>query len=151
MASIISQSELWRELLSVQPYKPGQGNRARYGTLAAFALTVLLGAWAWEVTHVTSTKMVQWGVPFVGTLVGLWVSYRLVHFPRFADFLIATEAEMNKVKWPSRIELRSSTIVVLVFVLTMAVFLFAIDLFWQFLLKEVLGILKVGGIFGGGG
>ena len=38
-------------------------------------------------------------------LVGVWLGYRLVNIPRFADFLIAVEAEMNKVSWPSRGEL----------------------------------------------
>ena len=34
-------------------------------------------------------------------LLGLWIGYRLVNMPQFADFLIAVEAEMNKVSWPS--------------------------------------------------
>ncbi len=35
-------------------------------------------------------------------MVGLWLCFRLVNMPRFADFLIAVEAEMNKVSWPTR-------------------------------------------------
>ena len=31
-----------------------------------------------------------------------WLIFRLVQFPPFAEFLIATEAEMNKVSWTSR-------------------------------------------------
>ena len=34
---------------------------------------------------------------------GLWASYRLVNVPAVADFLIAVEAEMNKVSWPTPI------------------------------------------------
>ena len=37
--------------------------------------------------------------------LGLWVAFRLVNMPAFADFLIAVEAEMNKVSWPTRGEL----------------------------------------------
>ena len=33
-------------------------------------------------------------------VVGLWAAYRVVNLPAFADFLIAVEAEMNKVSWP---------------------------------------------------
>lgn len=30
-------------------------------------------------------------------VVGIWFGYRLVNWPRFADFLISVEAELNKV------------------------------------------------------
>ena len=33
-------------------------------------------------------------------MAGLWIGYRVVNLPSFADFLIAVEAEMNKVSWP---------------------------------------------------
>ena len=40
-------------------------------------------------------------VAFVAVLAfGLWLGYRIVNVPQFADFLIAVEAEMNKVSWP---------------------------------------------------
>src|SRR3712207_7334919 len=32
----------------------------------------------------------------------VWFAWRVVNMPTFADFLIATEAEMNKVSWTSR-------------------------------------------------
>ena len=43
-----------------------------------------------------------------------WLIFRLVQYPPFVDFLIATEAEMNKVSWTSRAELNRATAVVLV-------------------------------------
>ena len=42
-----------------------------------------------------------------------WLIFRLVQYPPFADFLIATEAEMNKVSWTSRDDLNRATTVVL--------------------------------------
>jgi len=64
-----------------------------------------------------------------------------VNMPRFADFLIAVEAEMNKVSWPSRGELiRSSLVVIFVLFFLMGV-LFGFDLFWG-LVFEAIGILK---------
>ena len=50
--------------------------------------------------------------------------FRIVHFPPFAEFLIATEAEMNKVSWTNKDDLIRATTVVLVTVVLMAVFLF---------------------------
>ena len=56
---------------------------------------------------------------------------------------IATEAEMNKVSWTSREELKRATLVVLVTVSLMAVFLFGVDFLWQFLLR-LIGVLNFG-------
>jgi len=48
----------------------------------------------------------------------------------FADFLIAVEAEINKVSWPSRTELVRASIVViaLMFGLTMVLFMYDVVL-----------------------
>ncbi|MEM7313781.1 MAG: preprotein translocase subunit SecE [Planctomycetota bacterium] len=72
---------------------------------------------------------------------GLWLSYRAVNFPKFADFLIAVEAEMNKVSWPTRGDLVRSSLVVLFVILAMAGLLFLFDVIWKFLF-EMLGVLK---------
>ena len=56
-----------------------------------------------------------------------WIIFRLVQFPPFVEFLIATEAEMNKVSWTSRDDLYRATTVVLSTVVLMAVFLFGVD------------------------
>ena len=76
-----------------------------------------------------------------------WIIFRLVQYPPFVEFLIATEAEMNKVSWTSRDDLYRATIgrpgrpSLL-----MAVFLFGVDWLWSNLL-QLIGVLK----FGGGG
>ncbi len=56
-----------------------------------------------------------------------WVIFRIVHFPPFAEFLIATEAEMNKVSWTNKEDLIRATTVVLATVVLMTVFLFMVD------------------------
>ncbi len=82
------------------------------------------------------------GLPLLMLAVGCWAAFRLVSYPPFADFLIAVEAEMNKVSWPSRGELIRSSIVVIVVIFSLAILLFSYDLFWKFLLgKDVLGIV----------
>lgn len=74
--------------------------------------------------------------------VTLWVALRAVNVPDFAEFLIATEAEMNKVSWSTRKRLAQDTVVVLVTSLLMTVFLLAVDLFWGWLLsRQTVGVL----------
>jgi preprotein translocase subunit SecE len=51
--------------------------------------------------------------------------------PNFADFLIAVEAELNKVSWPTRTELIRSSIVVLICLLVLASVIFGFDLIWR--------------------
>ena len=72
----------------------------------------------------------------------LWFAYRTVNVPTFAEFLIATEAEMNKVSWTSRKRLAQDTVVVLVTTVLMAGFLLLVDVFWGWLLStNTVGVL----------
>jgi preprotein translocase SecE subunit len=69
-------------------------------------------------------------MPIVLGVALLWLAWRIVNFPAFADFLVATEAEMNKVSWTNRRRLFQDTIVVLTTVVLMTAFLFVIDMVW---------------------
>lgn len=120
----------------------------RNGTLAAAAILILGGMYSWSVLQSETEPLLKWGLPVLFGIVAGWLSFRLVHYPRFADFLISTEAEMNKVSWPGRQELKISTFVVLATMVLMAVFLFVVDMFWWYLLHW-LGIVKIGGMMGG--
>ncbi len=71
--------------------------------------------------------------------VGVWFGYRLVNWPKFADFLISVEAELNKVSWPTRKELIRASLVVIFTILFMSAILFAYDALWKFLFG-ILGI-----------
>ena len=64
--------------------------------------------------------------------------------PSFADFLIAVEAEMNKVSWPTRDELFRSSMVVIFCIVFLAVVLFGYDVFWRTLLS-LLRVIEVSG------
>jgi preprotein translocase SecE subunit len=80
--------------------------------------------------------------PLILGALGLWFAYRLVNYPTFADFLIATEAEMNKVSWTPRKRLIQDTLVVLTTVLILTLFLFVVDMFWGwFLSRSFIGVL----------
>ena len=72
----------------------------------------------------------------------LWVAWRAVNVPTFAEFLIATEAEMNKVSWSTRRQLAQDTVVVLLTTLILTLFLLVVDLFWGWLLsRNTVGVL----------
>jgi preprotein translocase SecE subunit len=73
--------------------------------------------------------------PLLIVLGTVWVAWRAVNVPPFGDFLIATEAEMNKVSWTPKRRLIQDTIVVLVCLALLTVFLFVIDIFWGWLLS----------------
>ncbi len=81
-------------------------------------------------------------IPMLLVALTLWVAWRAVNMPAFAEFLIATEAEMNKVSWSSRRRLAQDTVVVLVCTVFMALFLLFVDIFWGWLLsRETVGVL----------
>ena len=85
---------------------------------------------------------VQYSLPVLLAVLCFWLSWRSVNVPSFADFLIATEAEMNKVSWSTRKRLIQDTIVVLVTVALLTAFLLFVDIFWGWLLsREVVGVL----------
>jgi preprotein translocase SecE subunit len=90
--------------------------------------------------YVTLLPDVVYTVPLLLIGLSLWVSWRAVNYPVFADFLIATQAEMNKVSWTTRRRLVQDTIVVLVTVVLFTVFLLFVDQIWGWVLtRETLG------------
>jgi preprotein translocase SecE subunit len=84
---------------------------------------------------------VAYTLPVILAALTLWFAWRLVNVPAFADFLIATEAELNKVSWTTRKRLIQDTIVVLTTVILMAVALFLADVLWSRLLTGI-GVLQ---------
>ena len=143
-------------LLSYHLYKRSQGRIARQATFAALAIVVALGCWKlsdrlggqgdiWRLPN----AFWRWGLPGVLLLAGCWLVFKLVNKQTFADFLIAVEAEMNKVSWPSRKELIRASVVVIITIFLLAIVLFGYDLFWQFLLYDLLRIAPKGAPVGG--
>ena len=136
--------ELWRTGI----YKRSQGKIIRQLTFGALALTFLVGFWKLSLmlrsfdVKGTSNPLAVWLaylVPAGLTLVSWWVAFRMVNFPVFADFLIAVEAEMNKVTWPSRGELTRASLVVLVCIVALGFILAAFDIVWLWIFR-VIGI-----------
>ncbi len=141
-----------QEMIRVGLYKRSQGRITRQITFAALAIGVAVGmyrlseslmgvtlAFRFGLSEAAFSHALRFGVPGVLLLIGWWVSYRVVNLPSFADFLIAVEAEMNKVSWPARGELFRASAVVLVVIISMAILLLLLDVFWQRIL-HLLGI-----------
>jgi preprotein translocase SecE subunit len=83
-------------------------------------------------------------VPLLLLAVSLWMAWRIVNMPTFADFLIATEAELNKVSWTTQRRLVQDTIVVLVTTALLTVFLFGTDQVWRVVLSwKPIGVLQI--------
>jgi len=127
-------------------YKPMQGWYARIYTAAGLGLIAAAGLWRIHEASVEYSLAWRLGLPTVFAAIFSWVVFRIIEFPPFAEFLIATEAEMNKVSWTSKDDLIRATTVVLSTVVLMAAFLYVVDTLWTFMLR-VIGVLQ----FGGGG
>ena len=137
----ISSGSMLHELWQVGVYKRSQGRITRQITFGVFAAVVLFGAWRLYQFMIDTRDVYQYAT-FSGTLlVGLWLSYRAVNYPPFADFLISVEGELNKVSWPSRSELWKSALVVIIVIFSMAFLLYFYDFFWVFIFKKVLQII----------
>jgi preprotein translocase subunit SecE len=137
-------SALLQELLRVGVYKRSQGRITRQVTFAALAAGLAIGMWRlsdqlttvdpefyFGLNRIVFLYSLRFGLPFLLLLLGWWVSYRIVNLPAFADFLIAVEAEMNKVSWPSRGELFRASVVVLVTIIALAFLLYVYDFLWR--------------------
>ena len=125
-------------------YKPKQGWNARLYTGLGLGVGIALGIWRLFEAMNDATTGARYSVPAVVALALGWFVFRLLHYPPFVEFLIATEAEMNKVSWTSKEDLYRATTVVLVTVTLVALFLFGVDWIWANLL-QLIGVLKLGG------
>ena len=123
---------------------PSRARMAASGTRrSAWAIVLAVGALeAATKRSIPTSPPSGSGSPLAVGLVLGWLTFRLVQFPPFVEFLIATEAEMNKVSWTSRDDLYRATTVVLSTVVLMAVFLFGVDFLWSNLL-QIIGVLQV--------
>jgi preprotein translocase SecE subunit len=92
----------------------------------------------------TLLPALRYSLPLLLLAGSIWLAWRVVNFPPFADFLIATEAELNKVSWTTRPRLIQDTIVVLVVTALLAIFLFAMDQTWRVVLSwKPIGVLQL--------
>lgn len=132
-------------LLKADVIKPSQGKLARRWTGIGIGVLMAAGIYTLYQTLVGFgyDSLTRFGV-CLGLAAALgWLIFRTMQYPPFVDFLIATEAEMNKVSWTSKADLYRATTVVLVTVLVMAVYLFGVDWLWSTILQQI-GVLRFG-------
>ena len=136
----MSAGSVLHELLQPNLYKRSQGRITRQVTFVVLLAAFVLAAKAiWDSVGNDGVRYVLTAVVALG---GAWLSYRIVNLPRFADFLIAVEAEMSKVSWPTQSELVRASLVVIILIITMAAFLFAFDFIWLQFFK-FLGVRQI--------
>jgi preprotein translocase subunit SecE len=147
-----ARGSLLTELFSGSVYKRSQGRIARQLTFVALAMIIGIGVWrlaqllavlaggAAGLGGGADFGVLRYALPLGLLLLGLWIAYRIVNVPWFADFLIAVEAEMAKVSWPSGDEVFRSSAVIIFLIFALAAILAAYDLFWWFVLRNVLRI-----------
>jgi preprotein translocase subunit SecE len=131
-------AELITGMFNASRYKRSQGRIARQVTLGAIALVFAVAAW--NMYGRATDEVQRYIVPSVVLAAGLWISFRIVNIPSFADFLISVEAEMNKVSWPGRSELWRASIVVIVVIFLLAAILYAYDLVLRFIVGKIFGL-----------
>jgi preprotein translocase subunit SecE len=138
----LTSGSFLQELFQFGVYKRNQGRVTRQATFVAVAAVVAFGVYRLFDVLIVYPDLDQWRYAITAAVLlgGLWLSYRVVNYPRFADFLIAVEAEMNKVSWPTRVELIRNSMVVIVVIFILAFVLFFYDLFWNFFFVSVLQI-----------
>lgn len=144
--------------LHTTTYKGALGLKVRRLTILGILLVVGSGVYSlmyqgilpdnWVIkipfaeTSATLLPDAKYTVPLLLMGLGLWFAWRMVNVPTFGEFLIATEAEMNKVSWSTRRQLTQDTIVVLITTIFMALFLLVVDVFWGWLLsRQTIGVL----------
>ena len=131
--------------MSLSIYKPGQGYWTRVLT-AIGAGTLVLSCLAWVISQFTHLDdkprlIIQSSIAVGVILVASGLMWYLLNKPRIVDFMIATEAEMRKVNWPTKHEIFASTLVVITGTMVMSLFLWLVNMAsaWFFQKIGVLG------------
>lgn len=125
-------------------YKRTQGKLTRQ--LTCLAIWLAAGLLAWRIylfrnyipfidqAGSIAAPYIGYGLPVVVLLIGMWLGYRIVNYAPFADFLIAVEAEMSKVSWPTQQQMVRASAVVIILILGMTVIVFVYDILLRYLL-----------------
>jgi preprotein translocase subunit SecE len=133
-------AELISGMFNASRYKRSQGRIARQVTFAAIAVVFAILAWKISQQAIGADAVRLYVIPMAIFAVGVWISFRIVNLPSFADFLISVEAEMNKVSWPGRSELWRASMVVIAVIFLLAAILFVYDLILKSFFGWVFGL-----------
>ena len=123
-------------------YKPGQGYWTRLLTAIGVATIVLASVrFLWrELSSIASDDIrlyTQAGVCVGLILISGVVLWKVLNKSNAVDFMIATDAEMRKVNWPSRREIILSTVVVICGTFFLTLILWVINIVFGFLFIKI--------------
>jgi preprotein translocase subunit SecE len=140
--SVISSRPLLQELFASGLYKPSQGRIVRQVTALTIWIVSAVSAWRFHALFISpglgdGNRALGYVLAVAFGGLGCWIGYRLVNWPKFADFLISVEAELNKVSWPTQKELVRASLVVIFTILFLSAILFAYDAIWRFLFTQL--------------
>lgn len=129
--------------MAMTNYKKSQGRPTRQ-----IALCVVIASLSWLLISVVALFVRrQVGIGWLSLCVLVvavagFISVAILNRPRWADFLISVQGEIDKVTWPSKSEVHKHTIVVLILLVSMAVIVFGFDIVWQWVFKTI-GFLQI--------
>ena len=138
----MSSRPLLQEMFAAGLYKRNQGRLVRQVTALTVWLVSAVAAWRFHTLYLSpelgeGNRALGYLLAVALGCLGCWFGYRLVNWPRFADFLISVEAELNKVSWPTQNELVRASMVVIFTILFLSAILFAYDAIWRFLFTQL--------------
>ena len=126
------------EMFSGDIYKRNQGRLVRQGTFFGIVALIAVGCITLANTILADRlPPVRVGVPTLIALAGAWCAWRVVNYPKFADFLIAVEGEMDKMSWPDWTYLWRALGVVLTMLILFTAYMFICDVFWNWLFETI--------------
>lgn len=138
MSSKFAVSSVLPELFRLSLYKPSQGRLVRQSTFICLVLVAAFGCLGLANGPLGGEEQAyRVGVPLAIWAVVSWISFRIIHVPRFADFMIAVDVEREKVVWPGRQQVMQSTVVVIVVMFAMGAFLAVVDLIWKWFFSMI--------------
>lgn len=132
--------------MGLEIYKAGQGKHARgVAYLLGMGLIVFGGIRLYAAINVPGSEWIE-DVPVIGhvslyntialavVLISALGLHLVLNRVGAVDMLVDTEQELKKVSWPSRIEVRNATVVVVIVTVTMGLMLYGFDqmLTWAF-------------------
>ena len=130
--------------MALSMYKPGQGYYTRMLSAVGIGVMVLSGVgWFWEkmttIQAIPKRQMLYYQGGMAVTVIAVFgiIVYLLLNKPKIADFMIATEAEMKKVNWPSKKEIIGSTWVVICGTAFIALLLWLINIGFAWFFTEI--------------
>lgn len=138
MAKSKTEKAFSATLVSGGLYKRNQGRLVRQLTAIGMLAVAIFGAYSlYNILPLSMSDGLQKGIAVAVVVISAWLAYRIVNFPRFADFLISVEAEVSKVTWATWDQLWRSTVVVIVIMFLLSFLLFAFDFLWQWFFRLI--------------